>query len=117
MTRGKGRRRVTEKTTATITAFVITSLTLDEITAAELASYVQGRWTIENRVRWVRDVTFHGDASQVRTGPPPRATVTLRNITIGLICLAGHTRIGPTLRRIRHDTALLIAILGLENPT
>jgi hypothetical protein len=29
---------------------------------------------------------------------------------------AGYRRIAPTIRKIKHDTALLIAVLGLQNP-
>ncbi|MEX5712788.1 hypothetical protein AB1484_32145 [Parafrankia sp. FMc6] len=39
---------------------------------------------------------------------------TLRNLAIGLIRLAGYPRIAPTIRRIRHDNTLLLAILTLE---
>ncbi|WP_372512205.1 transposase [Frankia umida] len=97
----------------TVTVHVLTSLTLDEITPAELAGYVRGHWTIENRVHWVRDVTYREDTSKVRTGPLPRLMATLRNLAIGLIRLAGHPRIAPTIRRIRHDNTLLLAILTL----
>jgi hypothetical protein len=38
--------------------------------------------------------------------------VTLRNLAIGLIRQAGHTRIAATIRKIKHDPALLLAILG-----
>ncbi|MCM3921333.1 hypothetical protein ND748_06555 [Frankia sp. AiPs1] len=67
-------------------------------------------------VHWVRDVTFREDASKVRTGPLPRVLATFRNLVIGLIRLAGHTRIAPTIRGIHHDNALLLAILTLNNP-
>lgn len=113
VTTGKGRRRVTRKIPTTVTVHVLTSLTLDEITPAELAGYVRGHWTIENRVHWVRDVTYREDTSKVRTGPLPRLMATLRNLAIGLIRLAGHPRIAPTIRRIRHDNTLLLAILTL----
>jgi hypothetical protein len=42
---------------------------------------------------------------------------TLRNLTIGLIRQSGNTKIAATIRRIKHDTALLIAILGLGTPS
>jgi hypothetical protein len=38
---------------------------------------------------------------------------TLRNLAIGLIRQAGYTKIAATIRKIKHDTVLLIAILGL----
>ncbi len=82
-----------------------------------LAGYVRGQWTIENKVHWVRDVTFREDSSRVRTGPRPRIMATLRNLAIGLIRQAGYTKIAATIRKIKHDTALLLAILGLQNPS
>ena len=42
---------------------------------------------------------------------------TLRNLAIGLIRQAGYTKIAATIRKIKHDTALLLAILGLKNPS
>jgi hypothetical protein len=42
---------------------------------------------------------------------------TLRNLAIGLIRQAGYTKIAATIRKIKHDTTLLIAILGLQNPS
>jgi hypothetical protein len=41
---------------------------------------------------------------------------TLRNLTIGLIRQAGYAKIAATIRNIKHDTGLLLAILGLGNP-
>ena len=41
---------------------------------------------------------------------------TLRNLVIGLIRQAG-TRRSPPIRKIKHDTGLLLAILGLTNPS
>jgi len=33
---------------------------------------------VENRLHWIRDVTFAEDASRVRTGSGPRVMATLR---------------------------------------
>ena len=65
----------------------------------------------------MRDVTYREDSSRVRTGPRPRIMATLRNLAIGLIRQVGHTKIAATIRKIKHDTALLLAILGLSNPS
>jgi hypothetical protein len=40
----------------------------------------------------------------------------LRNLAIGLIRQAGYTMTAATIRKIKHDTALLLIILGLSNP-
>jgi hypothetical protein len=38
---------------------------------------------------------------------------TLRNLAIGLIRIAGHAGIAPTIRKIKHSPPLLHAILGI----
>jgi hypothetical protein len=38
---------------------------------ATLAAWVRGHWEIENRLHWVRDVTYQEDKSLVRTGNAP----------------------------------------------
>jgi predicted transposase YbfD/YdcC len=113
----KGRHWVRKQVKSAVAVFIITSLDTREAAPGHLAGYVRGHWTIENKVHWVRDVTFREDASRIRTGPRPRIMATLRNFAIGLIRQAGYTRIAATIRMIKYDTALLIAILGLSSPS
>jgi predicted transposase YbfD/YdcC len=113
----KGKRWVRKVTRTAVAVFIITSLTAREASPAHLAGYVRRHWTIENKLHYVRDVTFREDASRVRTGPKPRIMATLRNIAIGLIRQAGYNEIAATIRRIKYDSALLIAILGLTTPS
>ena len=62
-------------------------------------------------------MTFREDASRVKTKSRPRIMATLRNLVIGLIRQAGHTRIATTIRKIKNSPPLLWAILGLRtNP-
>ena len=42
---------------------------------------------------------------------------TLRNPAIGPVRQAGYTGITAAIRKIKHDTALLLAILGLKAPS
>ena len=90
----------------------ITSLSTREAAPEHLATYVRGHWSIENKIHWVRDVTFREDASQVKTGSRPRIMATLRNLVIGLIRQAG--QIAPTIRKIKNSPPLLLSILGLR---
>ena len=113
----KGKRWVRKQVKSAVAVFIITSLDAREAAPAHLAGYVRGQWTIENKVHYVRDVTYREDSSRVRTGPRPRIMATLRNLAIGLIRQAGYTEIAATIRKIKYDTALLLAILGLKNPS
>ena len=65
---------------------------------ATLAGWVQGHWGIENRLHWVRDVTYDEDRSQVRTGHAPQVMATLRNTAISLLRRDGWTTIASALR-------------------
>jgi predicted transposase YbfD/YdcC len=113
----KGKRWIRTQVKSAVAVFIITSLDAREAAPHHLACYVRGQWTIENKVHYVRDVTYREDSSRVRTGPKPRIMATLRNLAIGLIRQAGYTKIAATIRKIKHDTALLLAVLGLKNPS
>lgn len=65
--------------------------------AAGPAEFVRGHWGIENRLHWVRDVTFDEDHSQVRTGNSPQIMASLRNAAITLLRLAGYSNIAAAL--------------------
>ncbi|TMV00035.1 ISAs1 family transposase [Streptomyces sp. DASNCL29] len=93
--------------------YAVTSLTVHQATAADLAERVRGHWAIENREHHVRDVTFGEDASRVRTGSAPRAMASLRNLAIGALRLAGWDNIAEGLRHHGRDMARLLATLGL----
>ena len=56
---------------------------------ATLAARVRGHWHIENKLHWVRDVTYQEDNSLVRTGNAPRVMATLRSLAISLLRLLG----------------------------
>ena len=67
--------------------------------ARRLLSLSRGHWGIENRLHWVRDVTFDEDRSQVRTGAAPQVLAGLRNLVISLVRRAGHSNVAAALRR------------------
>ncbi|WP_229686957.1 ISAs1 family transposase, partial [Longimycelium tulufanense] len=73
----------------------VTSLTTDPATLAPL---IRGQWQIENRLHWVRDVTYGEDASRVRTGTAPRVLASLRNLATSTFRLHGWTNTAAALR-------------------
>ena len=108
----RGYKKVQVRTAVAVLG--ITSLSAREAAAEHLAGYVRGHWSIENKIHWVRDVTFREDASQVRTASRFRVMATLRNLVIGLIRQSGHTKIAATIRKVRNDPHLLLTLLGLR---
>jgi predicted transposase YbfD/YdcC len=83
---------------STETVYAVTSLTATQASPAELADILRGHWAIENRLHWVRDVTYDEDRSQVRTGNGPRVMASLRNFAITILRLAGVINIAAALR-------------------
>jgi predicted transposase YbfD/YdcC len=93
------RRTVTEAGRRTVeVVYLITSADPMAAPPTLLAAWVQGHWSIENGLHWVRDVTFDEDRSQVRTGQAARVMATLRNTVISLLRLAGWDNIAQALR-------------------
>jgi hypothetical protein len=94
-------------------AYGVTSLTPKQADPALLLALVRGHLEIENRLHWVRDVTFDEDRSQVRTGHSPRVMATLRNLAISVLRRAGATNIAAGLRWAGRNPTRALGLLGL----
>ncbi len=106
------RRTATRKGRKSVeVVYLITSADHQTAPPAVLAAWVQGHWGIENRLHWVRDVTWDEDRSQVRTGKAPRVMATLRNTAISLLRLAGWTNIAEALRHHARDATRPVNLL------
>lgn len=90
------RRRRGETTTEV--SYLITSLSAQQASPAQLLHLMRGHWGIENRLHWVRDVTFDEDRCQIRTGAAPQRMAALRNTVIGLFRLRGVRNIAAARR-------------------
>jgi predicted transposase YbfD/YdcC len=90
----------------------IVSLSAEEAGPQHLNAYARGHWTVENRLHWTRDVTFHEDDSQLRTGTAPRAAASFRNLSLNTFRLAGRANIAHA-RRDLHDRTDVFAVYGI----
>lgn len=79
VTRLKDNRHTTE------VAYGITSL--EDKDPREILELNRGHWCIENRLHWVRDVTYDEDRSRIRKGKGPHIMASLRNLAISIFRL------------------------------
>jgi predicted transposase YbfD/YdcC len=96
------------------TTYGITNLPHNHTSPAQIADHLRGHWQIENRLHWVRDVTFGEDTSRIRTATTPRAMASLRNLAISALRLAGHTNIAKALRHMARDATRPLQLLGIN---
>lgn len=109
-------RTVFNKTTGEIreeTVYGVTSLSAQRATPAQLNGLWRKHWTIENKLHWVRDVTFDEDRSTVRTKNAPQVMAALRNVTITALRFRKVTNIAAALRRYAARPALAFSALGI----
>ncbi|HZN17083.1 MAG TPA: ISAs1 family transposase [Micromonosporaceae bacterium] len=89
--------------------FGVVSMPPDLAGPEHINYYERAHWVVENRLHWVRDVTFREDSSQLRTGTAPRALATFRNLSISAFRLAGRANIAHARRDLlNHDDAFAV---------
>jgi predicted transposase YbfD/YdcC len=104
------RRTVTRKGKKTVEVVYLITSDRDADPAA-LAAWVRGHWEIENRLHWVRDVTYQEDKSLVRTGNAPRVMASLRSLAISLLRLDGQANIAVANRHHARDPQRTLKLL------
>lgn len=98
------RRTVTKKGKRTVeVVYLITSADARTAPPATLAAWVKGQWSIENRLHWVRDVTFDEDRSQVASGNAPQVMASLRNAVIAILRLNDWDNLAEATRHHARD--------------
>lgn len=108
------RRRLDEpKRFTTETVYAITDLQAHQAKPMQLADWIRGHWSMENKTHWVRDVTYDEDRSQIRTGTGPQVMAAIRNAAIGALRLAGATNIAAANRHHARDANRPLALLGI----
>ena len=94
------------------TVEVVYLITSDRSAGPEtLASWVRQHWHIENKLHWVRDVTYQEDKSLVRTGNAPRVMASLRSLAVSILRLDGHTNIAAANRHHARDPQRTLKLL------
>jgi predicted transposase YbfD/YdcC len=90
----------------------LSSLPAASTTPALLERLWRGHWTVENRVHYVRDVTFGEDAGQAWVGNTPHALATLRNLLLAVLRAHGWRNIADALRHYGAAAHRALALLG-----
>lgn len=93
--------------------YAITSVPRSLADAAQLSAWWRGHWGIENRLHWVRDVTFGEDQSRIRTGTTPQVFSAFRNAAITCLRSLGATNIAAALRENALKVNQLLSKLGI----
>lgn len=107
-------RTVTHRNTGTRhteVVYAVTSLSATDATPQQVADWLRGHWHIEDRLHWIRDVTYGEDHSQIRTHGGPQVMATLRNTGLSLLRLRGHTNIAAALRHHARDHRRPVTLL------
>lgn len=91
----------------------LTSLPATQADPARLLDLNRGHWGIENRLHWVRDMTFDEDRSRLRRGATAHAMASLRNLAIGILRRAGASNIAAALRHCAAQLHTVLRLIGL----
>jgi hypothetical protein len=96
------------------TIYGLTSLPPHLASPGQVLGHNRAHWQIENRLHYVRDMTYDEDRSQVRRGRRPHAMATLRNVAISLLRLAGADSIAAATRYLGRQVERPLRLLGLS---
>jgi predicted transposase YbfD/YdcC len=98
------RRTVTRHSKRSVEiVYLICSRSMTVAPPATVAGWVRGHWAIEDRLHYVRDVTYDEDRCRVRTGTGAETMATLRNLAISLLRLNGSHNIAQATRHTARD--------------
>ncbi|WP_405094854.1 ISAs1 family transposase [Micromonospora sp. NBC_01412] len=110
------RTRIVAGKTSRETAYLTVSLPAGQALPRDLQTWIRRHWHIENRLHHVRDVTFHEDLHQARTGNGPAVIATLRNTAIGWHRITGATNIARATRQANRRSHDLITAVTSSYP-
>lgn len=97
------------------TSYAITSLPPERASPERLLDLWRGRWEIENRLFWVRDVVLREDHSRIRSGSAALNVSHVRNATINYLRARNLPHIAAALRENALKVEQLLHQLGILN--
>lgn len=83
-------------------------------TAAQFAARIRGYWGVENKVHYVRDVTFGEDKSRIRTTPLIQIWTIARNLAINLYREAGFENMAQAQRKCQFGFKHLLSLFRMK---
>jgi predicted transposase YbfD/YdcC len=83
-------------------------------TAFSFYQRIRGYWGVENKVHYVRDVTFGEDKSRIRTLPLPQISAIARNLAINLYRKAGFSNMAQAKRKCQFDLNHLLSLFRMK---
>lgn len=95
-------------------AYAITSLDRGQASEEQLLRLWREHWHIENKLHYVRDVTYREDKSAVRTGSIPEVIAALRNAAITVMRAGGAINIAAACRKYAAQPGLAMEAIGLD---
>jgi predicted transposase YbfD/YdcC len=104
------RRTVIKKAKKTVEVVYLITRDRDADPAGP-AAWARIHWHMENKLHWVRDVTYQDDKSQVRTENAPSVRASLRSLAISLLRLDGHSDIAAATRHHARDPQRTLKLL------
>ena len=90
------------------TSYYISSI---KTTAVQYNKGIRSHWAIENSLHYVKDVTFHEDASRIRTGNAPTNFSIIRNIAINVLRRMNYNSFPQAIRMVGGDIPTLFRAL------
>lgn len=107
------RERTENGKTTVETEYAMTSLKPKEANAQRLSELVREHWGIENRLHYVRDVTFGEDGCRVRKGSAPQVLAAVRNALIHILAGVNASSNAAAIRRLNARPEDALALLDL----
>jgi len=85
----------------------------EEDVAHQIADYIRGHWSIENRLHRQRDMVFHEDHATIRKGSAPQIMAATKNIVLSIFHRATVRNFKTAQRRFAAHPEELFQFLGL----